>query len=147
MALFVVVLAVVRDHRTLQRYTYTAMAAGLVLLLIPAVLPAAYSEVNGARIWIRLGGLSFQPSELAKILLVIFFAGYLVAKRDVLSLASRRFLGLDLPRGRDLGPVLVAWLIMLAVLVFEHDLGTSLLFFGIFVGDALRRHRARCPGW
>ncbi len=132
MALFVVVLAVVRDHRTLQRYTYTAMGAGLVLLMIPAILPAAYSEVNGAKIWIRLAGFSFQPSELAKILLVVFFAGYFVAKRDVLSLASRRFLGLNLPRGRDLGPVLVAWLIMLAVLVFERDLGTSLLFFGIF---------------
>ena len=132
MALFVALLAVVRDHRTLQRYTYTAMAAGIALLLIPAVLPASYSEVNGAKIWVRLAGLSFQPSEVAKILLVVFFAGYFVVKRDVLSLASRRFFGLNLPRGRDLGPVLVAWLLMLAVLVFERDLGTSLLFFGIF---------------
>ena len=132
MALFVAVLAVIRDHRTLQRYTYTAAAAGVVLLLIPAVLPARFSEVNGAKIWIRLAGLSFQPSEVAKILLIIFFAGYFVAKRDVLSLASRRFLGLNLPRGRDLGPVVVAWALMLAVVVFERDLGTALLFFGIF---------------
>lgn len=131
--LFVGLLAVVRDHRMLQRYTYTAMAVGLALLLIPAILPAGHSEVNGARIWIRFGGLSFQPGELAKLALEVFFAGYLVAKRDLLSLASRRFAGLDLPRGRDLGPVLVAWLASLAVLVRESDLGTSLLFFGIFV--------------
>ena len=132
LVLFVVLLAVVRDHRTLQRYTYTAMAAGIVLLLIPAILPARFSEVNGAKIWVRAAGLSFQPSEAAKIFLVIFFAGYFVAKRDVLALASRRFFGLDLPRGRDLGPVLLAWALMVAVLVLERDLGTSLLFFGIF---------------
>jgi cell division protein FtsW (lipid II flippase) len=131
--LFIAVLLVVRDHRMLQRYTYTAMVVGLALLLIPAVLPASHSEVNGARIWIRFGGLSFQPGELAKLALEVFFAGYLVAKRDLLSLASRRFAGLDLPRGRDLGPVLVAWLASLAVLVRESDLGSSLLFFGIFV--------------
>ncbi len=89
--------------------------------------------VNGARNWIRFGGFSIQPGEFAKILLVIFFAGFLVAKRDVLALASRRVLGIDLPRGRDLGPVLVAWLVSVAVLVRGRDLGTSLLFFGIFI--------------
>ena len=132
-ALFIATLLVVRDHRRLQRFTYTAMAAGIVLLLIPAVLPGRFSEVNGARIWIRVGGLSFQPGEAAKILLIIFFAGYFVAKRDLLSLMSRRVVGLDVPRGRDLGPVVVAWLASVAVLVVERDLGTSLLFFGIFV--------------
>ncbi|MGH3320263.1 MAG: FtsW/RodA/SpoVE family cell cycle protein [Streptosporangiaceae bacterium] len=132
-ALFVAVLVLVRDHRVLQRYTYTAGAAGLVLLAIPALLPSAYSEVNGAKIWIRFGGFSIQPGEFAKLLLMIFFAGYLVAKRDVLSLAGRRLLLIDLPRARDLGPVLVAWGGSLCVLVFEDDLGTSLLFFGIFV--------------
>ena len=132
MVLFVAVLAVVRDHRTLQRYTYTAAAVGVALLLVPAVLPARYSEVNGAKIWVRAAGFSFQPSEVAKIALIVFFAGYFVAKRDVLSLASRRFFGLNLPRGRDLGPVVVAWALMLAVVVFERDLGTALLFFGIF---------------
>ena len=70
---------------------------------------------------------------MAKIALIIFFAGYLVVKRDALALARTQFLGIDLPRGRDLGPILVAWLISLAVLVFERDLGTSLLFFGLFV--------------
>jgi cell division protein FtsW (lipid II flippase) len=130
---FGLVLVLVRNHRMLQRYAYTAMAAGLLLLLIPAVLPASFSEVNGARIWIRVGGLSFQPSEVAKLLLEVFFASYLVAKREVLALASRRFAGLSLPRGRDLGPVLLAWAISLAILVRGRDLGTSLLFFGIFL--------------
>lgn len=131
--LFVAVLVVVRDHRMLQRYTYTAGAAGLVLLAIPALLPSAFSEVNGAKIWIRIGGLSIQPGEFAKLALMVFFAGYLVSKRDVLALAGRRLLLIDLPRARDLGPVLVAWAASLCVLVFEHDLGTSLLFFGMFV--------------
>jgi cell division protein FtsW (lipid II flippase) len=80
-----------------------------------------------------VAGFSFQPGELAKLALLIFFAGYLVVKRDVLALASRRILGIDLPRGRDLGPVVVTWLASLGVLVFERDLGTSLLFFGVFV--------------
>ncbi|MGN6521840.1 MAG: FtsW/RodA/SpoVE family cell cycle protein [Actinomycetes bacterium] len=130
--LFVVVLLVVRDHRVLQRYTYTAMLGGLALLLLP-LLPGLGVTVNGARIWIRLAGFSFQPGEVAKIVLMVFFAGYLVVKRDVLALAGRRFVGIDLPRGRDLGPILVAWGASLGVLVFERDLGTSLLFFGAFV--------------
>ena len=130
--LFVVVLLLVRDHRVLQRFTYTAMLAGLVLLLLPAV-PFLGTTINGARIWIRAGGFSFQPGELAKIVLLVFFAGYLVAKRDILTLASRRIGGIDLPRGRDLGPVLVAWAASLGVLILEKDLGTSLLFFGVFV--------------
>jgi cell division protein FtsW (lipid II flippase) len=131
--LFVGVLAVVRDHRRLESLTYTAMAAGLFLLVIPALLPASHSTVNGARIWVRFGGFSFQPGELAKIALEVFFAGYLVRKRDVLALAGRRLLGVTLPRGRDLGPVLVAWGGSLLILTRESDLGTSLLFFGIFV--------------
>jgi cell division protein FtsW (lipid II flippase) len=130
--LFVIVLVVVRDHRILQRFTYTAMAAGLGLLLLPLV-PGLGATINGAHIWIRLAGFSFQPGELAKILLLVFFAGYLVVKRDVLALASRRVMGVDLPRPRDLGPMLVAWAASLAVLVFERDLGTSLLYFGVFV--------------
>lgn len=130
---FVVVLAVIRDHRRLQYYRWTAAAAGLVLLAIPALLPAQYTTVNGARIWIRVGGLSFQPGEIAKLLLIVFFASYFVAKREVLALAGRRVAGIDLPRGRDLGPVLVAWAASLLILVRESDLGTSLLFFGIFI--------------
>jgi cell division protein FtsW (lipid II flippase) len=132
-ALFIAVLIVIRDHRRLQSLTYTAMVVGLGLLVLPALLPASHSTVNGARIWIRFGGFSFQPGELAKLALEVFFAGYLVSKRDVLALAGRRVLGLTLPRARDLGPVLVAWGASLLILTRESDLGSSLLFFGIFV--------------
>jgi cell division protein FtsW (lipid II flippase) len=134
-AAFVAVLALIREPRVLQRYTYTLGAAGLALLALPAVLPNRFSEVpgTGAKIQVAVGGLSIQPEEFAKLALAVFFAGYLVAKRDVLALAGRRVLGIDLPRGRDLGPVLIAWGASLLVLVFESDIGTSALFFGLFV--------------
>jgi cell division protein FtsW (lipid II flippase) len=128
-----VILVVIRDHRTVSRYAYTLGLAGIVLVLIPALLPASISEVNGAKLWVRIGSFSIQPGEFAKLALLSFFAYYLVRKREVLSLASHRFLGIDFPRGRDLGPVLVVWAISLLVLVFEKDLGTSLLYFGMFV--------------
>jgi cell division protein FtsW (lipid II flippase) len=131
--LFIAVLAVIRDHRALARYAYTLAAAGLVFLALPAVMPGRFSVVNGAKIWIKVAGFSIQPGEFAKLALMVFFAAYLVQKRDVLSMASRRVAGVDLPRGRDLGPVLVAWGLSVLVLVGEKDLGTSLLFFGIFV--------------
>jgi cell division protein FtsW (lipid II flippase) len=130
MVAFALTLLVVRDHTILQRYRYLAMLVGLVLLVLPAIVG---SNINGAKIWIRAGGFSLQPAEIAKLLLMVFFASYFVAKRDVLALASRRFLGVDFPRARDLGPVAIAWVVSLAVLVFEKDLGTSLLFFGIFI--------------
>ncbi|TCC19019.1 FtsW/RodA/SpoVE family cell cycle protein [Kribbella speibonae] len=130
--LFLVVILVIRDHRRLQALTYTAGLAGLVLLVLP-LIPGLGVNLNGARIWIRLAGMSFQPGEFAKICLVVFFAGYLVVKRDVLTLAGHRFLGLDLPRARDLGPIGIAWVVSLGVLVFESDLGSSLLFFGLFL--------------
>ncbi len=132
-AVFVAVIVIVRDHRILRRYAYTLALVGLFFLVLPIVLPARFSEVNGARIWIRLFGFSIQPGEFAKILLTIFAASYLVDKRDVLSLAGKRFLGIEFPRGRDLGPLLAAWLICIGVLVGGHDLGTSLLFFGLFI--------------
>ncbi len=131
-AIAAAVLILLRDHRVLRRYTYTAGATGFGLLLLPLV-PGIGREINGARIWIGLGPLSFQPGEVAKIALAVFFAGYLVQTRDVLSLAGRKVLGLTLPRGRDLGPILLAWAASLGVLVLQKDLGSSLLFFGIFV--------------
>lgn len=131
--LFIALIVVIRDHRALQRYAYTLALVGVFLLVLPAILPSRFSEVNGARIWIRVAGFSLQPGEFAKILLCVFGAAYLVTKRDVLSLAGRRFIGIDLPRGRDLGPLLGAWLICIGVLVRGHDLGTSLMFFGLFV--------------
>lgn len=130
--LFVAVLLLVPDHRRLQRYTYTAGLVGLVLLVLP-LAPVIGTTVNGATLWVRVGGFTFQPAEAAKILLTIFFAGYLVVKRDSLALVRTKVLGLGFPRARDLGPLLVAWLVSLGVLVFQKDLGTSLLFFGLFV--------------
>ena len=134
-AAFVLVLVFIREVKVLQRYTYTLGVAGLILLAIPAILPASMSEVpgTGAKIQIAVGGFSVQPEQFAELALAIFFAGYLVSKRDVLSLAGRRFLGIDLPRARDLGPVLIAWGASLLLLVFESDIGTSALFFGLFV--------------
>ncbi|MGW3647664.1 FtsW/RodA/SpoVE family cell cycle protein [Streptomyces sp. NPDC000878] len=132
-ALFVAVLVFLKDHRILQRYTYISMAGALVLLVLPLV-PGLGVNIFGARIWIKIPGLgTVQPGEFAKIALAIFFAGYLMVKRDALALASRRFLGLYLPRGRDLGPIIVVWIISILILVFETDLGTSLLFFGMFI--------------
>jgi cell division protein FtsW (lipid II flippase) len=128
-----ILLLVVRDHKVVSRYAYTLGLVGIVLVMIPAVLPSSLSEVNGAKLWIKLGGLSLQPGEFAKLALVSFFAYYLVRKREVLSLASKRFLGIDFPRGRDLGPVVTVWLLSLLVLVFEKDLGTALLYFGLFI--------------
>ena len=130
--LFIVVAVMLRDHRPLQRFTYTLFLGGLLLLLLP-LMPFLGVEKFGARIWISVGGYSFQPAEVAKIFLSIAFASYLVEKRDVLALAGYRILGIDLPRARDLGPIMVMWLTSLAVLVFQKDLGASLLFFGLFV--------------
>ena len=131
-ALFVAVAVLLRDHRPLQGYTYTIGLVGIVLLLLPLV-PGLGEEKFGARIWIEVMGYSFQPAEAAKVLLAIAFAAYLVEKRDVLALAGLRVLGVDLPRARDLGPILLMWLLSLAILVLQRDLGTSLLFFGLFV--------------
>ncbi|MFC9844162.1 FtsW/RodA/SpoVE family cell cycle protein [Streptomyces sp. NPDC060223] len=131
-ALFVAVLIFLKDHRVLQRYTYISMVGALILLLLPLV-PGLGLNVFGARIWISIAGFTIQPGEFAKIVLAIFFAGYLMVKRDALALASRRVMGLYLPRGRDLGPIIVVWVISILILVFETDLGTSLLFFGMFI--------------
>ncbi|MFF9913485.1 FtsW/RodA/SpoVE family cell cycle protein [Streptomyces sp. NPDC013457] len=131
-AMFVGVLLILKDHRVLQRYTYISMVAALVLLLLPLV-PGLGADVFGAKIWISVAGFSIQPGEFAKLVLAVFFSGYLMVKRDALALASRRFMGLYLPRGRDLGPILTIWAVSLLILVFENDLGTSLLFFGMFV--------------
>src|SRR4029453_9024602 len=104
----------------------------IVLLLLP-LAPGVGDTINGARIWISVGPFSFQPGEVAKVLLVVAFAGYLVVHRDALALAGRRLLFIDFPRGRDLGPILAMWLVSLGVLVFQRDLGSSLLFFGLFL--------------
>ncbi|SEF87937.1 cell division protein FtsW, lipid II flippase [Actinacidiphila yanglinensis] len=136
--LFAVAVLALRDHRVLARYAYVSVTGALVLLVAPIAFPA----VNGARIWIRAAGFSIQPGEFAKVLLAVFFAGYLSANRAALAYAGRPLLGtgrlkrlgwLQLPTGRVLGPVIAVWLMSVGVLVLERDLGTSLLFFGLFV--------------
>lgn len=137
-ALLVATLLLVKDHRRLQRYTYISMVVGVGLLLLP-LLPYIGRTVNGATLWINatpwntVKPLTFQPAELSKIALAIFLAGYLVTHRDALAIVMHKWLGMSFPRGRDLGPIIVAWLIALAIMGFETDLGTALIFFGLFI--------------
>ena len=131
-ALCIAVVVLLRDHRRLRRYTWISALVGGVLLLLP-LAPVIGDSRNGSKIWISIAGYSFQPAELAKIAFAIFFAGYLVSRRDTLALAGPRVLGVQLPRWSDFGPILVAWGFAMAVLVFQTDLGTSLMFFGLFV--------------
>ena len=128
-ALFIAVVLLLRDHKRLQRYAYISALVALVLLVLPVFFPPVY----GSRIWITIGPLSFQPGEFAKILLAVFFAAYLAVHRDALALTGRRIWRVRLPVGRVLGPVLLIWAAFVGVLVLETDLGTSLLFFGLFV--------------
>ena len=132
MLIAIVVLVVIRNHRVLSRYRYVAMFVGIVLLLLP-MLPGIGQTINGARLWIHVGSFSFQPGELAKIALAIFFAGYLVTARDSLSMVGHKVLGIRFPRARDLGPILVIWAAAMVVLIFQRDLGTALLYFGLFL--------------
>ncbi|MGK5632095.1 FtsW/RodA/SpoVE family cell cycle protein [Streptomyces sp. URMC 123] len=127
--LFIAVVWLLRDHRRLQRYPYVSVAVALVLLIVPIFFPA----INGAYIWIRFAGFSFQPGEFAKVLLAVFYAAYLAANHAALAHTGRSVHGLRLPSGRALGPVVTIWLAGVGVLVLERDLGTSLLFFGLFV--------------
>lgn len=117
----------VPNHLFLRKYVYVAGAVGLVLLILP-VVPFIGRRINGASLWIGIGNFTFQPGELAKIALTVFFAGYLVQRKDSLSVTGRRILGVQLPRARELGPILVFWVASIIVLVLERDLGTSLLF-------------------
>lgn len=144
MVLAILVIAVLRDHRPLQGYTYSLFLVGLVLILLPLV-PGLGVELNGARIWIRIAGFSFQPGEMAKILLTIAFASYLVDKRNALAVVGRRVLGIGFPRPRDLLPIGVMWAISMLILVSQSDLGTSLLFFGLFV--VMLYVATERPGW
>ena len=128
---FIATLLLVRDHRFLARYKYILGFVGVGLLLLP--LSPLGRTVNGARLWVSIGPIQFQPGELAKICLVIFFAAYLAERKELLSIASRRVAGMHVPDIKHFGPLLVMWGLSLAVMFFETDLGSSLLFFSIFV--------------
>lgn len=126
------VLWVLRDHRVLRRYTYISLVVSAILLVLPLV-PGLGQEINGARVWITVGFGSFQPGEIAKITLAVFFAGYLSTNRDLILLAGKKIGPLQFPRARDLAPMLVAWLIGLAILVMQRDIGMSVMFFTLFM--------------
>ncbi len=131
-AMAILVIWLVPSHLFLRRYVYISMIVGVALLISP-MLPLIGLKINGAQLWISIAGLTFQPGELAKIALTIFFAGYLVTHRESLAAVGRKVLGLRLPQARDLGPILLIWLASLMVLVLQRDLGTSLLYFGLFL--------------
>ncbi len=122
----------VPSHLFLRRYVFISMVLGIGLLLLP-MLPFIGLNINGAQLWIGIGGFTFQPGELAKIALIVFFAGYLVSRKDSLAVVGRTILGIHIPRARELGPILVIWVASLGVLVLQRDLGTSLLYFGLFL--------------
>ncbi|WP_207171495.1 MULTISPECIES: FtsW/RodA/SpoVE family cell cycle protein [unclassified Nesterenkonia] len=128
----VALLWLLRDHRRLRQLTYISLAASVILLFMP-IIPGLGQELQGARIWVNLGPLSFQPSEIAKITLAVFFAGFLANNRDLILLAGRKFGPVTFPRLRDLAPMFIAWIIAIGVLVVQNDLGNALMFFGLFV--------------
>jgi cell division protein FtsW (lipid II flippase) len=130
-AVFVVTLAVIRDVRIFERYRYTVALVGVAALLLP-LAPGIGRTVNGSRLWVAIGSMTFEPSEVAKVLLVAFFAAYLVDKRELLTYGRVRIGRWFIPSPRDLGPLLLAWGMALVVLGYEKDVGTSLLFFGVF---------------
>jgi cell division protein FtsW (lipid II flippase) len=132
MAACAAVIWFVPNQLFLRRYVFVAMATGIALLLLP-MLPFIGLTINGARLWIGIGPFTFQPGELAKIALILFFAGYLVSRKDSLAVVGRTIFGIHIPRARELGPILVIWVASLAVLVLQRDLGTSLLYFGLFL--------------
>ena len=131
-AVFLAVVIWLRDYRVLQRYPYLLFIVGMVLMLMP-LMPIIGTNINGSRIWIRIAGYSFQPAEIAKIVLTLAFASYLADRSDVLASAGKKIGALTLPRLRDIVPVFIMWAAGVVVLVFQNDLGTALLFFGLFV--------------
>ncbi|HEX6312282.1 MAG TPA: FtsW/RodA/SpoVE family cell cycle protein [Acidimicrobiia bacterium] len=128
---FVLTLMIVRRVSLLERYRYTCLFLGLVALLLPLVPGIGY-ERFGARLWVQAGPLNFQPGEAAKVLVVVFFAAYLVDKRELLAAGTRRIGRLHLPDPKHLGPLLLAWGVSIIVMVQQKDLGSSLLFFAVF---------------
>ena len=132
MAIAAMVILYVPSQLFLRWYVYVSMAIGVALLLLPLV-PFIGTTINGATLWVSFFGITLQPGEIAKIALIIFFAGYLVNRKDSLAVVGKKVFGIRIPRGRELGPILVIWLASIAVLVLQRDLGTSILYFGLFL--------------
>jgi peptidoglycan glycosyltransferase len=130
-AVFVLTLVIVRDVRVFARYRYIALLLGIGFMLLP-LLPVIGQSKGGGRLWVGFGPISFEPNEVAKVLLVAFFAAYLADKRELLTEGRIRIGRWFVPSPRDLGPLLLAWAMALLVLAYEQDIGTSLLFFGVF---------------
>ncbi|MGI6217181.1 MAG: FtsW/RodA/SpoVE family cell cycle protein [Coriobacteriales bacterium] len=128
--LMVLTLVFVKSITAVARYKYTIMLIGIVLLLLPAVIG---TEHYGSKIWLNFGGFSFQPGELAKIFIIIFFAAYLAENREMLSVSSRKVLGINLPDFKTLFPLVIMLVLALLVVIFERDLGSALLLFGLFL--------------
>jgi peptidoglycan glycosyltransferase len=129
---FVVTLFFIRRVRDLQRYKYTFLFVSLVLLVLPFI-PGLGVEQLGARIWVQIGPVNFQPGEITKLVLAIFFAAYLVDRRELLRTSTRRIGPFNVPDPKYLGPVFIVWGISLVIMIAQKDLGTSLLFFALFV--------------
>ena len=129
---FCLTLIVIRDHRRLESFRYSLMVLGLGLLLLP-LAPGVGLTINQARLWIHVGALNFQPAELAKVVLPLFLAGYLAQKKELLTIGTARVGPWVIPAPRHFGPLVLAWGLSLAVMVFERDLGSSVLFFGLFL--------------
>jgi peptidoglycan glycosyltransferase len=129
---FAATILIPRDLTALSRFKWTWALLGVLLLMSP-LLPGIGREVNGARIWVGIGTVTFEPWEAVKILLVIFFAAYLEEFREVLSQTQRRFGPIPVPPLPYFGPIVAMWLIAMVVMVFEKDLGATLLFLGIFL--------------
>ncbi len=132
LACFAGTVLLLRDYRILGRYKYILGFVGVGLLLLP-LAPGIGRLINGARLWVAIGPLTFQPGELAKICLVVFFAAYLAERKELLAIASRKVLFFHVPDLKHFGPLLVMWGLSLAVMFFEKDLGSSMLFFSIFL--------------
>jgi len=131
-ALFCLTLIVVRDHRVLEQFRYSLMVLGIGLLLLP-LTPIGSTLGRSAKLWVQVGPLSFQPAEAAKVVLALFLAGYLAQKREVMNITTARIGPIGIPAPRHFGPLLMAWMLSLAVMFYERDLGSSLLFFALFV--------------
>lgn len=131
-AAFVGTLMLVRDHRKFEEFRYSLLLLGILLLLLP-LTPIGSDLGRSARLWVQLGGLTFQPSEAAKVVLALFLAGYLSAKRELMMLPAFRIGPIGIPAPRHFGPLILAWGVSLMVMIYERDLGSSLLFFALFV--------------